>query len=58
MIGTDEKEYCLKVFEPFKSTTERYYAENECKIANKIIGHPNIIKISEFKHENVIIDGI
>ena len=37
---------------------DRYNAQNECKVANSVVGHPNIIKISEFKHDFVIIDGI
>lgn len=49
MIGTNEeeskkqKEYCLKVFEPFKDTMDKYNAQNECKVANSVVGHPNII---------------
>lgn len=62
-IGTEEEskkhqEYCLKVFEPFKDTTDKYNAQNECKVANSVVGHPHIIEISEFKHESVIIDGV
>ena len=64
MIGSNEEEskkqeeYCLKVFEPFKDTMDRYNAQNECKVANSVIDHQNIIKISEFKHDYVIIDNI
>lgn len=54
----ESEEYCLKVYEPFKDTMERCSAQNECKIANSMIGHPNIIKISEFQEDNIIIDGV
>ena len=34
---------CVKIFEPFKDVDTMYNAEIEFKVAQSLVGHPNIV---------------
>ena len=48
IMGQESSPRCVKVFEPFKDTDSRYNAETEFKVAQSLIGHPNIVQINSF----------